>query len=159
MKLKYIITLIASVILISCGVQSSTLPYYDQKPQILRSELDGSYIIRTMGKGNSTASALEEAKKNALYDIIFNGISSSSSRTSSLKPLLLEVNAKEKYNDYFNVFFADGGDYKQYVSQQSKPSGSKTFTKNKLQVLCHTNVVVNLPALKEKLIADKILKK
>ena len=33
-----------------------------------------------------------------------------------MRPLIIEVQAREKYEDYFNVFFADEGKYLQFVS-------------------------------------------
>ena len=44
--------------------------------------------------------------------------------------MLLEVNAEEKYEDYFNVFFMDNGEYLKYVSMKDEKRTS-LFTKDK----------------------------
>ena len=158
MRLKYFVTLCVCLMLAACSMQRSTLSYYDSKPQILRVEHDGTYVIRSTGKGRNSMSAMEEAQKKAVYQVVFSGISSLSSSTSPIKPLVLEVNAKDKYADYFNAFFADGGDYEQFVSSNGKRFGSSDFSKNRSQVLCRTDVSVDVAALKARLIEDKIIK-
>lgn len=142
---------------ISCGVQNSQ-SYYDQGVQILRTEYDGTYVIRTSGNGRNAVAAKEEARKAAVYEVIFNGVSSATSTVYPLKPLLLEVNAKEKYQEYFNAFFADGGAYTEFISSKDKRNGSSTWVKNSNEVKCQTNVSVDVAALKARLIQDNIIK-
>ena len=155
---KLSIILLLSLVFASCSVTRSNLPYYDQEPQLIRVEHDGTYLIRSVGGGPNRVAALNEAKKNAVYEVLFDGISSNSSTMTPVKPVVLEVNAKEKYQDYFNAFFSDGGDYLKYVSQRGKRAGSRRLTKNRSQVMCHTDVLVDVPALKARLKADNILK-
>jgi hypothetical protein len=157
MKTRILLLSVLLVILASCGVKVSE-SYYDQPVKILRAEYDGSYVIRSSGKGRNAAAALAEARKQAVYDVVFNGVPSTTSTVSSLKPLLLEVNAKTKYQDYFNSFFADGGEYLNYISIEDKRATSSNWFRGESQVTCQTNVTVNVAALKAKLQNDNILK-
>lgn len=145
------------VLLSGCGV-SSSVSYYDHPAQLIRAELDGTYVIRACGKDRNAQKAMEQAQKTAVYEVIFNGVASSSSTVTSLKPLLLEVNAKERYQDYFNAFFADGGEYRKYYTVEDKRIASSNFKRNHQQVQCLTNVTVDVAALKAKLKEDNILK-
>lgn len=131
----------------SCGIHRSQ-SYYDQKSQIIGTELDGSYAIRCWGEGRNSDEALNEVMKKAVYDVVFNGVESGSSSIQSLKPLLLTVNAKDKYAVWSNSFFEDGGDYLKYCSRHDRRAGSSRFVRNRNQVLCQSVVTVDVAALK-----------
>ena len=88
---------------------------YGYKTECLGVELDGSETVKAWGNGRNRSDAVEQAKKNALRDVIFFGLVEGK-QDCKQKPLILEVNALEKYEDYFNKFFADGGDFKNYIS-------------------------------------------
>ena len=68
------------------------------------------------------------------------------------------MNAEEKYEDYFAVFFADGGEFEQYVSMKERRVMSSNFSRTEAQTLAQVTACVNRAALKEKLIKDGILK-
>lgn len=155
---RFLFMMAVSIALLSgCGT-SSTVSYYDYKAQVIHAELDGSYVIRACGKGRNAAQAMAQAQKAAVYEVVFNGVSASSPATQHLKPLLLEVNAQEKYQDYFNDFFADGGAYTEFYTIQSKRLASSNFRRNRQMVQCLTNVNINVPALKKRLKEDNIIK-
>lgn len=132
--------------------------FYNYDSKIISSELDGSYNIRAFGRARNAASAYEEARKQAVYDILFNGVQSSNSRISSLRPMLLEVNAKDKYENYFNAFFMDGGAYQEYTNFSDSRIISEKKYSNNLQILVQVSVTVDVKSLKQKLIEDNILK-
>lgn len=144
-------------LLIGCGIQSSQA-FYNYDSRIISSELDGSYNIRAFGRGRNAVVAYDEARKQAVYDVLFNGVQSSNSRISSLQPLMLEVNAKTKYEDYFNTFFADGGAYRDFTSLHDTRILTENWHNNKLQILVQVSITVDRKALKQKLIEDNILK-
>lgn len=146
-----------SLVLVGCGVQSSQA-FYNYDSKIISSELDGSYNIRAFGRGRNAVVAYDEARKQAVYDVLFNGVQSNNSRISPLKPLMLEVNAKEKYQDYFNAFFADGGAYTEFTSLHDTRALTERWHNSKLQVVVQVSVTVDRNGLKQKLINDNILK-
>ena len=76
----------------------------------------------------------------------------------SVRPLVTEVNAQERYAYYFNDFFRDGGEYLKYVSMEDKKTNSNMKTSNKTQISYSTTVRVLRSQLQQKLIEDKILK-
>jgi hypothetical protein len=159
MKTNLKVLLIAAVLIIaaSCGTKLSQ-SYYSQKPQIIGTELDGSYAISCWGTGRNSDEAMKEVQKQAVYEVVFNGVASASSNIQSLKPLILTVNAKDKYADWSNKFFADGGEYLKYCSKHDRRTGSSNFVKTGNQVKCQGVVSVDVAALKAALKESGIIK-
>ncbi|MBQ8099943.1 MAG: hypothetical protein IJV55_02820 [Paludibacteraceae bacterium] len=160
MKTKSILSLLAAavvaVLLAGCGAKRSQA-YYDFKSKIIGTELDGSYTIRAWGRARNAADAAIQARKTAVYDVIFNGVESSVSSVQSLRPLLFEVNAKQKYEDYFNAFFADRGAYEQYCSQKETRLGSNRYARTDAQSVVEATVCVYRSELRKRLQADGII--
>ena len=113
-------------------------------------------LLRTWGKGTNKAAAIEQARKNALRDVIFKGIQDGSGDCNK-RPLITEVNAEEKYEYYFNQFFAEGGAYQKYVVADEKKTSRIAA---KAQSLEQWSVVVSVDrtALRQRLIDDEIIK-
>lgn len=131
--------------------------YATFETECLGSELDGSQTLRAWGTGKNKADAMEQAKKNALRDVIFKGIVSGSAECNK-RPLIFEVNAQEKYEYYFNAFFADGGEYTNYVDLGDEKRTSRIKASNKTQEAWGVVVRVHRSELKAKLIQDNIIK-
>lgn len=77
---------------------------------------------------------------------------------------MFEVNAEEKYEDYFNVFFMDGGEYLKYVSMKDEKRKNifkkdKEKEKSRHFVKCGITVRVLRSELKKRLANDNILQK
>lgn len=124
-------------------------------------ELDGSQTIKAWGNGRNRSDAVDQAKKNAIRDVIFFGINEGKSECNS-KPLIFEVNAQDKYEDYFAKFFADGGEYKNFISLRDERIFDKLSRDKKKarESVTHGMIVrVLRNELKAKLITDGIIKK
>jgi hypothetical protein len=133
---------------------------YSYKTECLGTELDGSLTVKAWGNGRNYSDACEQAMKNAVRDVLFKGILEGKDECSP-RPLVPEVNAQQKYESYFNRFFADGGEYKQFVSLKDERSSDRNNRDKKgaRQSVTHGIVLRILRAdLKTKLVADKILK-
>lgn len=124
-------------------------------PTCLGVELDGSQTLRSWGKGNSKADAVEQAKKNAVYAVLFTGISGGECNTT---PLVPEVNARERYSAYFNPFFKDGGEYKKYVKEENAGKATRLEAKGSSISNYGIIVVVDREKLRNQLEKDGILK-
>lgn len=105
---------------------------YNYKTSCVDVESDGSQTLLAWGKGRNRSDAVEQAKKNAVSDILFVGILDGNS-VCTKRPLLPEVNARERYEDYFNTFFKDGGDFMKYVSLKDERIGDRIFRDKKIQ--------------------------
>jgi len=155
-----LVTLFVFALTFSAAAQKKTAGFYSYKTECMGVELDGSQTLKAWGNGRNRADAVEQAKKNAMRDVIFNGIREGKQECNQ-KPLIFEVNAQEKYEDYFNAFFADGGEYKNYVSLRDERIGNKLSRDRKKTSESVTNgLIVRIlrAELKAKLIADNIIK-
>ena len=157
---KNIIRLFPSLLvlaLISCSPQSKTAGNYSYKTECMGVELDGSQTVKAWGNGRNREDAIEQAKKNAVRDVLFKGITEGR-QDCEKRPLVPEVNAQMKYESYFNKFFADGGEYKTFVSMKDQRGGA---TKMGARESVTFGVVLRIlrSDLKQKLITDGILTK
>jgi len=74
--------------------QKKTAGYYNYKTECLGVELDGSQTLKAWGNGRNKADAVEQAKKNAVRDVIFKGIIEGK-QDCNQKPLVFEINAQK----------------------------------------------------------------
>lgn len=159
-KILFSIILISSSIVQVSIAQKSTSGNYTYKTECMGVEMDGSQTLKAWGNGRNRFDAVEQAKKNAVRDVLFNGINEGR-QDCERRPLVPEVNAQKKYEDYFNKFFADGGEFKNFISLKDEKILDK-ISRDKQKAresVTHGLVVRVLRAeLKQKLIADGILK-
>lgn len=150
----------SSILFQGCSPQNKVAGNYTYKTECLGVELDGSQTLKAWGNGRNRFDAIEQAKKNAVRDVLFLGISEGKSDCSNL-PILLEVNINLNQEDYFNKFFIDGGEYKNYVSLKDERVGQKIKRDLKpARESVTQGVVLRVlrAKLKQKMIADGIIK-
>lgn len=160
MKIKQSLGLLALVavlaLLAGCGVKRSQASY-DFKSKLLSSNYDGTYVIRTQVRARNAAIAFTDAQRKVVREVIFDGVDAGSNGVEPLKPILFDMNAKYKYEAYFEAFFRDGGEWTKYANLMDKRTGTTTYQRNGLQSIETVTVTVNRSALKDKLIMDGIL--
>ena len=129
--------------------------YMPFETQCLGSTLDGNVRVKAWGNGATRGDAIENAKRNALRDIIFNGVKLGT--PDCQRPLTYEVNAHERYEQYFNRFFAVGGEYTQYATLDDETLTSRSKAKGNVQQNYGVVVTVKRAQLQQKLINDGII--
>lgn len=134
-----------------------TSSFQSQEITCLGVELDGSQTVRVTGTGRNKADAIEQAKKNAVWAVVFQGIRGGM-QGCDVRPLVNEANARDKYEEYWNIFFMDNGEYLKYVSSEDKKNRSNDKAKNKYSANYTTTVRVLRSELRARLRADNILK-
>ena len=140
---------------ITTDAQTSTV-FSRSSIKCLGVELDGSQTLRVQGYGRNRSDAKEQAMKNAVWAVIFDGIKDGV-EGCNMRPLVTEVNAKERYEDYFNLFFADEGAYKEYVSLRDTKKRSGGKSKDKVGYAYELTIRVLRPQLKARLKADNLI--
>ena len=155
-KFSFIIAAFAMICLASCGTKRSQA-YYDAPSQLLSSNYDGTFVIRTQVRARNAAIAFTDAQRKVVQEVIFDGIQSAHSGTEGLKPLCFDKNAKEKHEDYFRVFFQDNGPWKKYVDLRDKRTTTTRYQRDGRQMIETVTVSVDRAALKDRLIADGII--
>lgn len=129
--------------------QKKTASYYDVETECLEDKLDGSFVLNAWGKGSSKSEAIDQAKRNVLNDILFNGVN----KGCQMRPLIVEVNAASKYRSYVYAFFDK--EYKDFISIEKSP---KSLKKSRKQTSYGIKIRVKVEAIRQKLIEDNILK-
>ncbi len=158
---KIVLLFLFFIAISSCSSKKEVAGNYTYKSECMGVELDGSQTIKAWGNGRNRSDAVAQAKKNAVRDIIFFGISQGKSECNS-RPLIFEVNAQEKYEDYFNRFFADQGEYKNFISLRDERIFDKVSRdrKDARESVTHGMIVrVLRNDLRSKLVTDGIIKK
>lgn len=160
MKVKYLSVGIISIFLLgSCSKTTtsvlSSAAYTTPEPVCMGVERDGSQTLRVWGKGSNAADAIEQAKKNAVYEVLFKGIRGTGE--CEKRPLVTEVNARERYANYFNPFFKDGGEYKDFVTEETAGKASRLEAKGSSIVSYGVIVTVDREGLRQRLERDGVL--
>ncbi len=137
-----------------CGQKQAV--YDRQSIMCLGTELDGSQTLRVTGYGRNRADAKEQAMKNAVWAVVFDGVRDGV-EGCNLRPIVTEVNARERYEDYFNIFFSDKGEYKKYVSLRDTKRRSARRKKDKVGYLYEMTIRVMRSELKARLKADNVI--
>ena len=129
---------------------------FAQETECISKEMDGSLTVRVGGTGRNRTDALEQAKKQAVYDVLFKGITRGNT-DYNMRPIMTEVNARQRYQDYFDIFFMDRGEYRKYISMEDKRAGSTRTRRNYRDVTVGTTVRVLVPQLRARLKEDGLL--
>lgn len=136
--------LFLSLLFLSCSFagfcQNPMLKGKEARAVSMGIELDGSQTMQVVGLGKNKADAVEQAKKNAVWIVIFNGVHEG--KSSYTRPLLNQANAYEVHESFFNAFFKDGGEYRNYVSM--KDSKRSSIKKVNTENGCECTVVVRV---------------
>ncbi len=155
-KLSIILAVVTAMIFAGCGPKRSQA-YYDAPSQLLSSNYDGTFVIRTQVRARNAAIAFTDAQRKVVQEVIFDGIQSAHSNMEGLKPICFDKNAREKHEDYFRVFFQDNGPWKKYVDLRDKRTTTTRYQRDGRQMIETVTVSVDRAALKDRLMADGII--
>ncbi len=159
-EIKFFLKLTIVFLLLNACSSSKFSGDYQYETECLGVELDGSQTLKAWGNGRNRMDAVEQAKKNAVFAVIFQGINNGKELCEN-KPLITQPNAREINEDYFNVFFNDKGAYLAFVNLKDERLNTKIYRSRKSarQSITHGVVVRVLRSeLKKKLINDGIIK-
>ncbi len=154
-------TAVAAVVMTlmtSCGSKEKvvqTAAYREQPTECLGKAMDGSLTLKVWAKGTSRMEAIREAKKKAISEVLFQGISGSGDCNSY--PVVDTPNARTKNEKYFNKFFDDGGGFKKFVDEVEKRSEADNFQGANSQQVYGVVLKIDRPGLKKRMQKDKII--
>lgn len=160
MKKKSVLVIGISLIILSgCASKKiTTAAFHNYNTECMGKSMDGSQTLRVWASGRNRANAIEQAKKKAVYDVVFTGITSGSGECNAY-PVIDEANARIKYEAYFDTFFADGGAYRQYVTTVNQKKSSVDKLQGDGTVMFGIIVSVNRSALYQRFVSDNIIVK
>ena len=154
---KYLFLIAAATLMLTACKTPKATSYREFEPECLGVAQDGSQTIRAWGFGKDDDMAVDKARKNALYAVLFKGITAGVEGCNQ-RPLVPEVNARERYEDYFDRFFRDGGEWEKYVTGDDERLYGREEQRNKLGERAGVVVRVLRSELRMKLKEDGILK-
>ena len=155
-KFSLFIAAFAAIVFAGCGSKRSQA-YYEKPSEVLSANYDGSYVIRVQVRAKDANLAFTDGQRKAVQEVIFDGVKSGSNGISDLKPLCFDMNAREKYEDYWNAFFADKGEWTKFANLKDKRVGSTRYERDGRQMVESVTVTVDRAGLKKKLQADGII--
>ena len=155
-KLSLFIAVLTALVFAGCGARRSQA-YYDQPSVVMSSTAEGTYVIRVQVRAKDAVVAFNEAQRKVVREIIFDGVKAGNSGMSDLKPLCFDMNAREKYEDYWNAFFSDQGPWKQFTSYKDRRATSTRYQRDGRQMVETGTVTVDRAGIKKKLQADGII--
>lgn len=141
-----------------CGPKRSQA-YYDKPSQVLSATAEGTYIIRVQVRAKDAVVAFTEAQRKVVKEIIFDGVKAANSGMTDLKPLCFDLNAREKYEDYWNAFFSDNGPWKEFTSYKDRRATSTRYERDGRLMVETGTVTVDRAGIKKKLQEDGIIPK
>ena len=77
---------------------------------------DGVTQIKVWSYSKKSRVAAEQSRKNAVHAVIFKGYAAGDGSMTSQRPLVKDPNVQKDREAFFEEFFSDGGNYRQYVS-------------------------------------------
>lgn len=107
--MKRIITIISCVLM----ALAASAQIQNDEVSVINVPGDGSLVVRATGSGRNRVLARKDAPKKAMQAIIFKGLNVPGNANLS-KPLIRELGAQEKYEDFFYAFFAEHGPYTEF---------------------------------------------
>jgi opacity protein-like surface antigen len=132
---------VVTMLLASCVSTSrnKVSGYLTYETVCLGSKSDGSQRVKGYGKASSKIEAIEMAQG------------------CEVKPVIFDPNLLETRSDYFNSFFANGGDYAKFVSTEGEATATQEKKEAGNDVTFGVAMTINRAALKQKFIEDKLL--
>jgi hypothetical protein len=146
------------LLLAGCGARRSQA-YYAAPSKVLSANYDGSYVIRVQVRARNAAIAFTDGQRKAVQEVIFDGVSAGSNGIADLKPLCFDMNAREKYEDYWNAFFSDEGPWSEFTSYKDRRATSTRYQRDGRLMVETGTVTVDRAGIKKRLQADGIIPK
>lgn len=89
--------------------------YIGKTVECVSADMYGNEVVHVYATGKNRSAAIAEAKEMAIKTVMFQGIVTDK-KECSVKPIVTEPNAEEKYKKYFDKFFKKGGKNSKYTS-------------------------------------------
>ena len=97
-KLCILMAATALILLTSCGSKKpavQTAGYFNYTTECLGKQADGTQLLKVYAKGVDRADAVREAKKKAIEEVLFKGVSAGDTECSAY-PVVDAPNARKK---------------------------------------------------------------
>jgi len=122
-KIAFVLLAVAGLLFSASAVaapkKAADKPDFRYDIEYVKSVGTGISSIKVWSYASKAQNAMNESRRNAVHGIIFKGYAGAG---ASFSPLCKSPSAMTDNADFFNHFFADGGDYMRYVSSVQEGS-------------------------------------
>ena len=80
--------------------------------------IQGTYLVKVWSYSKKAAVAENQCRKNAVHGVIFKGYGGGQGCVSQ-RPMANNPGVEAQFKEYFDKFFAEGGEYQKYASIMS----------------------------------------
>lgn len=77
--------------------------------------IQGTYLVKVWTYSKKASVAENQCRKNAVHGVIFKGYGGGQGCVSQ-RPMVATPGAEMQYKEYFDSFFANGGEFQKYAS-------------------------------------------
>ena len=77
--------------------------------------IQGTYLVKVWTYSKKASVAENQCRKNAVHGVIFKGYGGGQGCVSQ-RPMVSDPGAETQYVEYFDSFFANGGEFQKYAS-------------------------------------------
>ncbi len=124
MKFSYFFTTVVLLLFVNFGAQAQ---WKKQKAledtKIWRYDIEcegiakqGAKLVKVWSYSKNPKHAVASSMRNAVHGIIFKGYAGGGQGCTSFQPLVNDPSVEEEHEEFFDEFFAEGGEYLKYVS-------------------------------------------
>jgi len=78
--------------------------------------VQGTYLVKVWSYSKKAAVAENQCRKNAVHGIIFKGYGSNGPGCVQQRAMASNPGVETQYKEYFDKFFAEGGEFQKYAS-------------------------------------------
>ena len=157
--LKFILCGLA-LIAISCKSKIETISgYFDYETECVSVNKIGVQTVKAWGIGMTEQEAILNARRRAVDDILFKGITGGNS-ACNMRPIISNPNTRINKEHYFNSFYAPHGAFENYAGLPDENWLRRKLKVNKKSDGKHAYEIiieVNTQGLKEHLKKDNII--
>lgn len=133
--------LLLSLALATIGCYASSKSKADKNTREWRYEIEcagtgtpGTYLVKVWSYSKKQATATNQAVKNAVHGVIFKGVNGTAG-CASQRPMVKDASVATDKADFFESFFAEGGDFQKYGSATGVPEVMKVGKEYKVGVI------------------------
>lgn len=131
--------------------------YTNKSVECVSADMYGNEVVQVFATGRNRSAAIAEAKEEAIKTVMFRGIVTDK-KECSVKPIVTESNAEERYKKYFDKFFKKGGKNRKYTSVRRIAFQSNVVKNGITYESYNVEVTVNRKEIEKRLAKDKIIK-
>lgn len=145
------------LVIAACDPQQKIAGNYTYDTECQGIAGNGQWSVRAFGKGKNKIEALAVAKRNALDEILFKGLRKGMSGCDQ-RPVLTDMNTREREQAYFSKFFSEGGEYLNYITLKPNSYEKKMKAEGESNFTFGFELLVDYNKLKEKMKTDNLIK-